>query len=324
MTYPRSLAESQKLHAAATIDALSLTLRLPARWTDASGLEAALRTAPGMHETADSDVVVVVPASCQLMIEAIVRLLCLLNQLDHCTKRVIVQFEQGESPVFGYLDRVGFFDHLSPSVEVQPYRPAISGADRFRGRNPGVVEIARIDRANRDGALLTRLTSAVTHACSGRADVAELEGATWTVLAELIDNVFSHSQTPLDGFAALQEYRGGNCLKVVVSDSGLGIMQTLRPALRTENPRLARMSDSDLLVEVFRQGLSRHGADRGLGLKGCAGKAIKFRASLDVRLPTVRVFLEPGRSGYAPNTAHCYDKLPLLWGTHIAFTFQLD
>lgn len=299
-------------------------MRLPPRWTDASGLEGALRASPRAHESIDSEILVTVPGRCQLMIEAIVRLLCLLNQLDHCTKRVVIEFEQPDSAVFGYLDRIGFFDQLSSSIEVRPHRPAVSGAARFRGRNPGVVEIARIERSNRDSSLLTRLISAVTRACSGRRDITELEGATWTVLAELIDNVFSHSETPLDGFAALQEYRGGNCLKVVVSDSGLGIMETLRPALRTENPRLARMSDSDLLVEVFRQGLSRHGADRGLGLKGCAGKAIKFRASLDVRLPNARVYLEPGRSGYEPNTAHCYDRLPLLWGTHIAFTFQLD
>ena len=91
----------------------------------------------------------------------------------------------------------------------------------------------------------------------------ELEGAAWTIFAELIDNVFSHSQTQLDGYAVLQprtlfglpipvfyrqqflpsqlihpnhEYRGGKMLQVAVSDSGLGIMETLRPALNSEAP----------------------------------------------------------------------------------------
>lgn len=38
------------------------------------------------------------------------------------------------------------------------------------------------------------------------------------------------SRTELDGYAALQIYSKGNCLSVAVSDSGLGIMETLRPA----------------------------------------------------------------------------------------------
>ncbi len=101
-------------------------------------------------------------------------------------------------------------------------------------------------------------------------------------------------------------------------------MRTLRPALRVESPKLHDLSDLDLLVEVFRQGISRHGADRGCGLKGCAAKAIKFDAQLDVRLPNQRVFLKPARGAYEANRAYCYEGLPLLWGTHIAFAFGLS
>jgi len=111
---------------------------------------------------------------------------------------------------------------------------------------------------------------------------------------------------------------------VAVSDSGLGLLETLRPALRKEGSRLTNLSDVDLLVEVFKRGISRHGSSRGCGLKGCADKAIKFRAELDVRLPQVRVLLVPGDSGYTPNRAFCYSSLPLIWGTHICFTLALD
>lgn len=119
-------------------------------------------------------------------------------------------------------------------------------------------------------------------------------------------------------------YQGGNRVAVAVSDSGLGIMETLRPALRREQPRLAQLGDTDLLVEVFRQGISRHGNDRGCGLKGCAAKAIKFDATLDVRLPSQRVFLQPSRGSYEPNVAYCYENLPLFWGTHMAFGLKLS
>ena len=46
-------------------------------------------------------------------------------------------------------------------------------------------------------------------------------------------------------------YPGGNQLKVAVSDSGLGIMQTLRPSLEREVPSLAKLSDMQLLAELY-------------------------------------------------------------------------
>jgi len=258
------------------------------------------------------------------MTDAIVRLLSLFNQLDCCTRRVILDFESKESDLLGYLNRIGFFDNLAPNVEVLPSRPEISGAKLHRGRNRGVVEIARINKNARDQNLPGRLTRAIESACANRSDASELTGAAWTIFAELIGNVFDHSDTPIDGLAALQVYPKGNCLKVAVSDSGRGLLDTLRPSLKTEHPRLAQLSDMELLVQVFRQGISRHGSNRGCGLKSSAEKAIKFRAELDVRLPYVRVLLVPGKQGYAPNTAFCYRDLPLIWGTHLCFTFELD
>lgn len=257
------------------------------------------------------------------MIDAAVRLLSLFNQLDLCSRRVILDFEEGEEGTMGYLNRMGFFDHLSPNVEVWPERPIYSGADRYYGMNASLVEIAQINPKNRDRDLLSRLTDTLMQCCGHRKDAKELEGAAWTILAELIDNIFSHSETQIDGYAALQLYQRGDNLTVAVSDSGLGIMETLRPTLKTESPSLACLSDVDLLVEIFRQGISRHGADRGCGLKGSAAKAIKFKAKLDVRLPTSRVLLVPGDNGYKPNTAYCSASLPLIWGTHICFNFSL-
>ena len=298
-------------------------VRFPARWVDASAFEAALRSACPPDSGNMFSVTFEFPLGCKMMVDAAIRLLSLANQLVVTTRRVQLIFAEGEAGTMGYLNRMGFFDHLLPEVEVRPARPVYSAADLHRGGNRTLVEIARINTDARDDELPTRLTAAVMRSCRSRPDARELEGAAWTIFAELIDNIFVHSRTRLDGYAALQVYAGGNRLSVAVSDSGLGIMETLRPSLASEFPRLARLSDTDLLVEVFRLGLSRHGSDRGCGLKGCAGKAMKFNADLDVRLPTQRVLLTPARGTYRPNTAHCYENLPLMWGTHIAFAFGL-
>lgn len=296
----------------------------PPYWMDASTLEKCLRGGLRPHESSTPEIRFVFPVGCKVMIDAAVRVLSLVNQLDKCCKHVTLQFEEGEEGAMGYLNRMGFFDHLSSNVEVEPSRPSYSGAVLYGGGSHGLVEIAEINAQRRDQTLPTRLTKVLMQACEERTDAPELEGAAWTIFAELIDNIFSHSNTQLAGYAALQVYRGGNNLKVSVSDSGLGIMNTLRPSLESESPTLAALSDTYLLVEVFRQGISRHGADRGCGLKGSAEKAMKFKADLDVRLPNIRVLLTPGREGYRPNTAYCYENLPLLWGTHICFTFSLD
>ncbi len=298
-------------------------VHFPSTWIDAGRFETALRDSCGPHDPNTSEVTFEFPVGCKIMVDTAIRLLSLANQLDFSTRRVRLNFDEGETGTMGYLNRMGFFDHLAPGVEVLPSRPIYSGAKLHRGGNSMLVEFAHINKNVRDDELPSRLTDAISHACRNRADVNELKGATWTIFAELIDNIFAHSATQLDGYAALQVYSGGNRLSVAVSDSGLGIMQTLRPSLSTEFPKLANLSDTDLLVEVFRQGLSRHGADRGCGLKGCAAKAIKFDASLDVRLPNQRVLLRPARGAYEPNRAYCYEKLPLIWGTHITFVFGL-
>lgn len=298
-------------------------VHFPAQWINAVRFESALRDSCGPHARDTTEVTFEFPVGCKIMVDGAIRLLSLANQLAFTTRRVRLNFEEGESGTMGYLNRMAFFDHLRDDVEVLPARPAFSTAAIHRGGNSMLVEIARINKDARDEELPTRLSDAISYACGSRADVDELKGAAWTIFAELIDNIFAHSATRLDGYAALQVYQGGNRLSVAVSDSGLGIMDTLRPSLRTEFPKLADLSDTDVLVEVFRQGLSRHGSDRGCGLKGCAAKAIKFDASLDLRLPNQRVLLKPARGTYEPNHAYCYEGLPLIWGTHIAFGFGL-
>jgi hypothetical protein len=294
-------------------------------WVDAEAFEAALARTIPPHDSAVSDVHFVVPSGCKLMVVAIIRLLSLANQLCLSSKRVTLDFRAGENGAMGYLNRIGFFDQLSGDANILPYWPLQSGAVRHFGANSSVVEIAAIGKKHNVKRLPNRLAQAVTSACSARADVTALANSAWQIFSELIDNIEEHSRSAIGGYAALQVYPGGNALQVAVSDSGIGIMETLRPALKKQSPHYAEMSDVDLLVEVFRQGVSRYGPDtgRGCGLKSCAERAIRFHAELDVRLGRQRVRLSPGDGGYRPNLAFCSVGLPLLKGTHISFVFEL-
>jgi len=299
-------------------------ISLPARWVSAAVLEQALSANVGPHDPRATNVRITFPKGCKILVDAAVRLLSLANQLAHSTRSVTLEFVEGEDGTMGYLNRMGFFDHLHSQVQVVPGRPMFSGATRFKGGNAGLVEIARINPQSVEGDLPMRLATTLAQAQHGNSQAQILEGAMFTIFSELISNIFDHSKTGLDGFAALQVYSKGQKAIVTVSDSGLGIMETLRPTLAAEFPGLAKLNDTDLLVEIFRQGVSRHGGGRGCGLKGSAEKAIKFNAELDVRLPNTRVVLKPGKQGYSRNTAYCSSGLPLLWGTHISFSFGFD
>lgn len=300
-----------------------ILILLPGIWVDGQRFDEALTGAGGAHESPeDSTIRFLVAPGCKLKIDATLRLLSLANQLANRGRLVCIEFGD-TTGAMGYLDRMGFFDHLDAGVRVLPERPAGSAAQRYRGNNGSLVEIAAIARRSRDATLPGRLTSALQAACEQRPDATALGNAAWLLFAELVANVYDHSETPLDGYAALQLYPGGKNVQVAVADSGLGIITTLRPALARESPYLAGLSDLDLVVEMFQKGVSRYGRSRGSGLAGCAAKAIRFDATLDVRLPRQHLTLEPHSGSYAVARAVGRVDLAEVWGTQVCFNFRL-
>jgi hypothetical protein len=118
----------------------------PAQWVNASRFETALRSSCGPHDAGTFEVTFEFPTNCKVMVDAAIRLLSLANQLAFATRRVRLHFEEGEAGTMGYLNRMGFFDHLRADVEVLPARPAYSGAEIHRGGNQALVEIAQINK----------------------------------------------------------------------------------------------------------------------------------------------------------------------------------
>jgi hypothetical protein len=126
------------------------TVHFPANWINAARFESALRDSCGPHDTNTTEVTFEFPVGCKIMVDGAIRLLSLANQLAVSTRRVRLNFEEGESGTMGYLNRMGFFDHLSSEAEVLPSRPFYSAARIHRGGNSMLVEIARINKDVRD------------------------------------------------------------------------------------------------------------------------------------------------------------------------------
>ena len=300
-------------------------ITLPSCWVSAQKFDEILRRCGDALGQPFTTIIVRVSAGCKLMVDVIIRLLSFCNQAIAMSKRLRLEFEGSNDDVIGYLNRMGFFDHLSQYVEVSPARPAYSGATLYRGKNGSLVEIARFSGTTvAEPGLVDRLARAGQSSCSNRPDAHQIYSAVFTIFGELISNVSEHSKSPLDGFAALQTYPRGDEVRIAVSDSGIGIIESLRPALRAKGDPDASLGDTSLVVQMFRKGISRHeDQKRGNGLMVSARHAIRFKADLDVRLPRQRVLLKPSGTEYVPNVAYSHDGLPLLWGTHISFALKL-
>lgn len=310
------------MHEIATMKA---TIRLPSRWVNASSLDDSLRVQTAIHGSGVLEVELVFPSGCKVMVDAGTRLLSLVNQAAHAAKRVRLVFEEGANGTMGYLQRMGFFEFLDPSVRVQP-EPVAQDISEHR-QHRALIEFARIHPSRKDENLPKQLADRIRRGAGALTEdrAQKLEDVAWHVFAELIQNIHRHAQAPIDGYAALQTYKSprGRCAVVSVSDSGLGLLRTLRQGLEGRQTRTATLSDAALLLKVVSEGVSRFGGGNGCGICTSAQKALAFETTLDFRLYDSSLHLEPKPgSGFA--LANHRENLSPMWGTHIAFEFRLD
>lgn len=298
-------------------------------WVDCISFERTLAATGSPIDSNAQSIIFIVPEGCSLLLEAIARLMALSNQLVHYGKRVAIDFTLSPS-TSTFLDRLGFFDHLSEDVSVLPNRPETSAALIYKGNSENVVEIGAIDPVAPDESIPKQLKERfVFHAGSQYSQPA------FTVLTELFGNVRDHSESPIPGFVALQFYsKHGKYpahIQTVISDSGKGIIGTLGPILAKKYPDLLKEITNStsppeklLLKKVFTQGEISQSDDegRGLGLKRSSDYASNFGATILVRQ-------ERCEAKFFYRNGSLYDfrfeeNMPRILGTHICFDFKLD
>jgi hypothetical protein len=302
------------------------TILLPSSWVNALALDYSLASQSFVHGCSAFDIELVFPVGCKIMVDAGTRLLSLVNQAAHCSKRIRVNFEEGASGTMGYLDRMGFFDYLDSNISVLPSRPTTNFFTNHR-QHRALVEFARILPSVKDDNLPGQLAQRVARGGNLMSEerAKKLEYAAWHVFAELIQNIHRHAEAAIDGYAAMQIYnnpRRGRRAIVSVSDSGKGMFTTLRAALANRDARIAALTDADLLLKMVTEGVSRFGAENGCGICSSAQKALAFDAQLDFRLYDSGLTLIPTAGQFAL-AQHRVQQSPI-WGTHIAFDFRLD
>jgi hypothetical protein len=308
----------------------TLHSELPSRWLTAEQFELLVNEHPfKAHLLSGGTVVFSFPERAGVPAGLGLWLLSFFNQLAALDQGHIHLEFAARAALFSYLDRSGFLQLLSSRISTDPERPVISRADVHRGRTQGLVEIAALrpgtTGAERQSIVRRVVDSLVDFYPSGEEKTRRLRNHVFTVLGELVDNVFSHSRTTLPGYVSLQAYETKQRprIQLGVSDSGIGIPASIRESV---DARMIGKSDADLVVHAFKEGLSRHGASagRGCGLPQCAALAAKYGSTLFVRTPSAQIVLRPATTQRPFHRADVQRKVGTLSGTHIYLEFRVE
>lgn len=293
------------------------------KWMDCKSFEKSLIEVEALLGSDTNAILFILPENCKILLDAAARFLALANQLSDSGKTVTIDFSDCQSTLY-YFDRIGFIDHLDKKVAVFPYRPSRSGAKKYKGNSDAVVEFGALNPDEVDKGLINQLTDRFVHQSNKK-----FETAASTVFGELIVNVSEHSETPIPGFAALQKYEGRKKhIQTVISDSGKGIVATLKPTLESHYPKAYKdYEDEDfdinLVIDVMTKGeISRFGTGRGLGFMSSREQATKFDAHLSLRQENFAIDIEYV-AGELTNISK-QQNLQTIRGTHLCFDFFVD
>lgn len=234
-----------------------------------------------------------IPEQTCLPLDTVIRLLNLLNQLGDKGYKLKLHFLGKKNVTKGYFDRMGFFELVHDGVKIVPEPPIYSAKKRYNGNSNSLVEIEVINSKEKNTHLPERLAAVIVENIERKTrtlDTKEKSRLTVifkTIFMELITNIYEHSKSKLDGIVALQVYGGKSPrAEVIICDSGLGMLETIRPTLQTHNAKFERYSDSQLIEKMLNEGITSKNPDEyaGNGLRACFTQASKINSDLTIRL----------------------------------------
>lgn len=301
-----------------------LTVTFDAKWTDCISFEKTLAKSKD-DIGRNKKIIFILPDKSKFFLETIARFLALCNQLSIDKKEITIDLTNN-SKSRSYFNRAGFFDHLHKKVAVLPKRPKSSTAKVLKGNSQNLVEFGAVELKKESKDLVKQLTNTFVALSSEKYD-----DAAFTIFSELIRNIKEHSESKYKGFAALQKYDGfagiGPHIQTIVSDSGIGIVATLKSTMDEKNPKLKKLSNIELVKEAMSKGqVSKHGSGpdsgHGMGFKSSKEKALKFDARYSVRQSTFSLEFHFRDGKLQPIKEQT--NLLEIQGTHICFDFNID
>lgn len=172
------------------IQETELVVEFQKGWVDAEVFELNLSGYNNLFES--NEKIRFVFTETKLLLDAIMRLLCLSNQLGQRGILICLDFRNCIN-TFGYLDRLGFFKHLHDSVQVFPEKPKASLAEKYSKNSENLIEVFPICPRDIDNGDVLRISGVFKNSFSEH-EIQVLLPKLQIFVASLIDNVRQHGQ----------------------------------------------------------------------------------------------------------------------------------
>lgn len=268
---------------------------------------------------------IVVQARANAPINTLIRLLSVSNQLSDNGVKVTLNFSGKTNRLLGYCETIGFFKSLSEEIIVKSIN-GIEKVSRRKDSGTSYISINEISGAVDDRNLPDKLAKKITSNIKGitESQRKDLYVQFFSLFGELTRNVCQHSKTELDGFAALQIY--SNRADIVVCDSGIGLLKSLKPTFTSHNKSYASYSDIELILEMLTRGISsKEGDQGGNGLVTCFHHAKLTNSDMHIRLDdTYYHFYRVAEKPNLVDSLRISENLLNLPGTFISFAVPFN
>lgn len=271
---------------------------------------------------------IVIQSKANAPLNTLIRLLNVANQLSDEGVKVTLNFSGKTNNLLGYCHAIGFLECLSEDISLKTDKPFDKNAN-IKSTGSSYVSIHKISGLAHDKSLPKKLADKITSAIPNVSDKnrRELNIQFFSLFSELTRNVCEHSETTLDGFAALQVYGGRNTrAEIVVCDSGIGLLESLKPSFKAHNQRYEGLTDLQLIQKMLTHGISSKEGDLGgNGLCTCFNHARATNSDMHIRLSDTYYHLHKvAEHSNLESALRVSSELLKLTGTLISFVVPLS
>jgi hypothetical protein len=295
------------------------------RWVSGYQLEQLLASVKEKIYKNKKALTIVIQSRANAPINTLIRLINVVNQLDEKGVKVTLDFSGKTNKLLGYCETMGFFDCLADGVKFKSPN-GVNTVSRVKKSGNSYISINKISGSVHDKTLPQKLAKKITDKIPNISEDqrSELYIQFFSLFSELTRNVCEHSKTELNGLAALQIYK--NRAEIVVCDSGIGLLESLKPSLASHNTKYAGYSDIELILEMLTKGISsKEGDQGGNGLCTCFHHAKLTNSDMHIRLAdTYYHFFKVAEKPNLVDSLKISEELLDLSGTFISFAVPFN
>lgn len=238
-------------------------------------------------------------------IVSMVQFLKHINREKNINQKLILRHPYGES-LKHYLNRINFYELVGIETE-EIIRRDSSG--RF-------FEVTNINSHTEVRDISENLAQIFMQQTNSSED---LSGNINSSLSEILDNIFHHSRSPIDGVVCAQTFSRKREAEFAICDTGIGIKESL-----SHNPEYSNLtSDEDAIGKALQKEVTGTIGENEVGLNNTGEGLYYIKEAIISNLGDFHIYSKEGKVAIEQGNIE-YSQVPLWPGTLISITIDLD